>query len=67
MSRRLELPVQLGLDIFPNGIAVGPHDEEALHAGVVNQLRLEAHVGEPLGEVLLHIGYALDFLVLGHI
>ena len=24
VSRRLELPVQLGLDIFPDGIAVGP-------------------------------------------
>ena len=66
VSRGLELPVQLGLDVFPNRIAVGAQDEKALYPGVVDQLGLEAHVGEPLGKVLLHIGYALDFFVLRH-
>ena len=66
VSRGLELPVQLGLDVFPNRIAVVAQDEKALYPGVVDQLGLEAHVGEPLGKVLLHIGYALDFFVLRH-
>ena len=67
VARGLEALVQRRLYVLPDGVAVGPQDEEALHAGVVNELRLGAHVGEPLGEVLIHIGYALDFLVLSHI
>ena len=42
--------------VLPDGIAIGAHDHKALHAGVVHQLRLQADVGVPLGEVLLHRG-----------
>ena len=53
----LEHAVKLFLDIFPNSITVGAQDEAALDAGIVNQLSLGANIGEPLGEVHLHIGY----------
>ena len=52
----LEHAVEHLLDIFPNSITVRTQDEAALDAGIVNQLSLGAHVGEPLGKVNLHIG-----------
>ena len=51
VARLLELRVQHVLDVLPDGVAVGPVDEHALDGGVVDQLRLAAHVGVPLGEV----------------
>ena len=51
VSGGLELPVQLPLHVLPDGEAVGAVDEHTLDAGVVDELRLFAHVGEPLGEV----------------
>ena len=64
----LELLIQDLLEILPNGVAIGTEDEHALDGGVVNQLRLFAHVGEPLGKVHLHIGNLFHlFLVLCHL
>ena len=49
-----ELRVHVLLDILPNGVAIRSQDQEALDAGVVHQLRLQADVRIPLGEILLH-------------
>ena len=64
----LEPTVHLPLDVLPDGIAIGAVDEHALDGGVVDQLRLLAHVGVPLGEVHLHVGDLLHLLllVIGH-
>jgi hypothetical protein len=69
MPCRFEHGVQLMLDVFPNGVAIGAIDEHAFDGGVVNQLRLFAHVGIPLGKVHLHVGDLLHllFVVLSHI
>ena len=56
VSGLFEHPVHDALDVLPDGVAVGPQDHEALHGGVVHQLRLQADVGVPLGEVHLHGG-----------
>ena len=61
----LELLVQLSLDVLPDGVAIGAVDEHALDGGVVDQFRLLAHVGVPLGEVYLHIGDLLYLLLVG--
>ncbi len=66
VSALLEHPVELLLYILPNGVAVWAQDEKSFNAGVIDQLRLCAYVGEPLGEVLLHIGYLLNFFILCH-
>ena len=47
----LEPPVQVRLDVLPQGVAIGPVDEHALDRGVVDQLRLLADVRVPLGEI----------------
>ena len=64
----LEPTVHLPLDVLPDGIAIGAVDEHALDGGVVDQFRLLAHVGVPLGEVHLHVGDLLHLLllVIGH-
>ena len=68
MPGLLELLVQNLLEILPDGVAVGAEDEHTLDGGVVNQLRLPAHVGKPLGEVHLHVGDLLHLLlVLCHV
>ena len=51
VARLLEAAVQLALDVLPDGVAVGPVDEHALDGGVVDELRLFADVGVPLGKV----------------
>ena len=65
----LKALVQLGLDVLPEGVAVGVAvgavDEHALDGGVVDELRLPAHVGVPLGEVHLHVGDLLHLLLVG--
>ena len=66
VSALFEHPVKLLLYILPNGIAVWTQDEKSLNAGVIDELRLCAHIGEPLGEVLLHIGYLFNFFILSH-
>ena len=63
MAGLLELRVQDVLDVFPDGVAIGPVDEHALDAGIVDELGLFAHVGEPLGEVHLHVGDLLHLLL----
>ena len=63
----LKLGVQHAHDVLPDGVAVGAQDEAALHAGIIHQLRLGAHVGEPLGKIHLHIGDLFDFLFFGHL
>ena len=63
----LELRVHVLLDILPNGIAVRSKDQKALDAGVVHQLRLQADIRIPLGEILLHGGDRLYIsLILSH-
>ena len=61
-----ELLVHDVLDILPDGVAVGPVDENALDGRIINQLGLGAHVREPLGKVLLHIGNLLNLLLFCH-
>ena len=66
MSALFEHPVKLLLYILPNGIAVWAQDEKSLNAGVIDKLRLGANIGEPLGEILLHISYLFNFFILCH-
>ena len=66
VTGRLELAVEYLLDVLPDGVAIRAQDEQALDIGIVHQLRLGAHVGEPLGEVHFHIGDLLDLLIFGH-
>ena len=66
MSVTLEHSVKNVLNILPNRVSVGAHDEAALNAGVVHQLRLCAYVSKPLGKVLLHVGYLLDLFFFCH-
>ena len=63
----LELTVHDALDILPDRVAVGTQDREALDAGVLDQLRLAADVGIPLGEIVLHVGDLFNLLVLCHV
>ena len=56
MAGLFERAVHNALDILPDGVAIGPQDHEALHGRIVHQLRLQADVGIPLGEVHLHGG-----------
>ena len=49
-----ELGVHVFLDVLPNGVAIRAQDQKALDAGVVHQLRLQANIRIPLGEILLH-------------
>ena len=63
----LEHPVKDLLNILPDSVAVGAEDEQALYPGVIDQLRLGAYVGEPLGKVDLHIGYLFYLFVFCHI
>ena len=66
VSVTLEHSVQLMLNVFPDGVAVRAHNEAALDTGVVHQLSLGAHIGEPLGEIYLHVGDLFNFLVFCH-
>ncbi len=67
MPRLLELLVQEVLNVLPDGVAVGAVNEHALDAGIVDELRLFAHVGVPLGKVGLHVGDLFHlFFVLCH-
>ena len=68
VARFLKALVQLRLNILPDGVAIGAVDEHALDGGVVDQLRLFAHVGVPLGEIHLHVGDLFHFLfvILSH-
>ena len=61
-----ELNVHQPLDVFPDGVAVGAIDEHALDGGIVDELRLGAHVGVPLGKILLHVGDSFDFHLFCH-
>ena len=61
----LEALIHLVLDILPDGVTVGAVDEHTLDGGVVDQLRLFAHVGVPLGEIHLHIGDLLHLFLAG--
>ena len=63
----LEFPVHDMLNILPDGIAIGSVNKHALDAGVVDQLRLLAHIGEPLGEVDLHIRDLFDLFIFCHV
>ena len=62
----LEFLVQDVLDIFPDGVAIGPVDEHALDGRIVNQLGFFAHISEPLSKIHLHIGDLLDLLFFCH-
>ncbi len=68
MAGLFELGVHNALDILPDGIAIGPQDGKALHAGIFHQLRLAADIGIPLGKILLHGGDGVHRLFfVGHI
>ena len=56
MAGFLKHSVHDALNILPNGIAVGPKDHKTLDGGVIHQLRFQANIGVPLGEVHLHGG-----------
>ena len=56
MAGLFEHAVHNALDILPDGVAIGAQDHEALDGRIVHQLRLQADVGIPLGEVHLHGG-----------
>ena len=61
VARRLEAPVQLPLDRFPDRIPFGPDCHAALDWRVVRELRGLNHVEIPLGIIL-----CAGFDVLGH-
>ena len=61
-----EFGIHDALDVLPDRIAIGAVNEYALDGGIVNELRLFAHVGVPLGEVHLHVGDLLNFFILCH-
>ena len=68
MAGGLEASVQIFLDVFPDGVAIGAQHNKALDAGILDQLGLRADVGVPLGEVDLLSGDRLDhfFLIVCH-
>ena len=68
MAGGLEAGVQIFLDVFPDGVAIGAQHNKALDAGILDQLGLRADVGVPLGEVDLLSGDRLDhfFLIVCH-
>ena len=64
MAGGLEAGIHVLLDQLPDGLTIGAQDDEALHAGILDQLCLDADVGIPLCEVLLLTGDRLhEFLV----
>ena len=65
VAGRLELAVEYLLDVLPDGVAIRAHDEQALDIGIVHELRLDAHVGEPLGLSLIHISLADEVVAPG--
>ena len=67
MAVLLEFLIENRLNVLPNGIAVGAHDEQTLYARVIDKLGLGADIGEPLSKVLLHIGYLLNFFLFCHL
>ena len=61
----LEAPVEIGLDLLPDGVAVGLDHHAALdHLGRLGEIRLPDHVLVPLGVVLFPGGDLA--LVFGH-
>ena len=50
----LESLVQMGLNRLPQCIPRRLENRKALDVGITDQLRLGAHIGIPLGEVLVH-------------
>ena len=66
MPVTLEHTVKNLLNVFPNRVTVGAQNEAALYTGVIDQLCLGTHVGEPLGKIDLHIGYLFYSFVLCH-
>ena len=67
MPGLLELRVHQALDVLPDGIAIGAQNHKALDAGIVHQLRLQADIRIPLGEILLHGSDRVHFsLIFGH-
>ena len=63
MAGGLEPGIQILLDVFPDGVAVGAHHHKALHAGIIYQLCLQADVGVPLGKVHFLGGNGLNQLL----
>ena len=66
MPVALEHTVKNLLNVFPNRVTVGAQNEAALNSGIIDELSLGAHVGEPLRKVDLHIGYLFYSFVLCH-
>ena len=66
MTVFLEFLIENSLNVLPNGIAVRPQDEQTLDAGIIDKLRLGANIGKPLGKILLHVGYLLNFFLFCH-
>ena len=59
----LKSPVQLLLDIFPDGIACRLDDHTALYTRIIDQFRFLHHICIPLGKVHIHGGDALHQLL----
>ncbi len=57
MTGGREAPVELGLDQAPDRVAVRAHDDAAAHGRIIRQLRLQADLCVPLGDV---VGLARD-------
>ncbi len=54
----LEAPVERGLDVFPEGVAVGPDDHAALDRRIVGQLGLLHDIGIPARVIFAARGHA---------
>ena len=53
-ARSLESLVQLGLNVFPDSVAVGLDCHASLNGCVLDQLSLTDDIRIPLGEILVH-------------
>ena len=66
MAGLFEFAVHDLLDVFPDRIAVGTQNGEALYRSVLHQLGLAADVGVPLSKIGLHIGDLLNQFFFRH-
>ena len=66
MAGLFELSVHDALNVFPDGIAIRAQNGKALHAGILDQLRLAADIRIPLHKIDLHIGDLFHFFLFRH-
>ncbi len=66
VPRRLKAFIKLGLDIFPDCVAVRTDNHCALDRAVIDETGFDDHVGIPLREILFDIGYLFNKIIFTH-